>query len=284
MKTSFDPYLPASSLPQTSPPSRTNDFLHESYQARSEEVSISLTTREGDQISIRQSAMSERINAQKKKDASLQTLDTRLASAGMSLSIQGDLSDQEISDLSALLGDLSVIADDFFNGNLTKAMTGAMNINDMGTISKLEATFSRTSVLANYLEVPHPLPSFNDQQHDPLLNEVMGRAADSKTPSMLDSLTAQWQQFLDALTEQDTLPARQQPPPSDISAAMTGRQMFERSQQTMSSHPRLTPLLPSIAELALDQVMRQFDQGREASQLAKDVSRHFNKEFNDWLL
>lgn len=284
MKTSFAPYLPAPSLSQTSPPSRTNDFVHERYHARSEEVTISLTTREGDQISIRQSAMSEHINAQHKKDTTLPALDMRLASAGMSLSIQGDLSDQELADLSTLLGDLSVIADDFFNGNLTKAMTGAMNINDMGTISTLEATFSRTSVLANYLEVPHPLPSFNDQQHDPLLNEVMGRAADPKTPPMLDSLTAQWQQFLDALTEQDVLPSRQPPPPSDISTAMTGRQMFERSQQTMSSHPRLTPLLPSVAELALNRVMRQFDQGLEASQLAKDVSRHFNREFNDWLL
>jgi len=284
MKTSLDHYLPSSSLPQTSPPSRTNDFVHERYHSQSEEVSISLTTREGDQISIRQSAMSEHLNAQHKKDASLQTLDTRLATAGMSLSLQGDLNDQELADLSALLGDLSVIADDFFSGNLTKAMTGAMNINDMGTISTLEATFSRTSVLANYLEVPHPLPSFNDQQHAPLLNEVMGQAADAKTPSMLDSLTAQWQQFLDALTEQGTLPSRQQPPPPDTSAAMAGRQMFDRSQQTMNAHPRLTPLLPSVAELALDRVMRQFDQGVEARQLAKDVSRHFNKEFNDWLL
>ncbi len=284
MKTSLDTYLPASSLPQAYPLTRTNESVHERYRAQSEEVSISLTTQEGDQITIRQSAMSEQMNAQYKKDETLHTIDTRLAKSGMSLAVQGDLNDQELADLSKLLGDLSVIAGDFFNGNMTKAMTGAMNINDMGSITKLEATFSRTSLLANYLEVPHPIPSFNGQQYDPLLNEATDRSSNSKGPSMVDTLIAQWQQFLDALAEQDAIPLRQQTAPTGISAALAGRQMFDRSQQTMSAHPRLTPLIPSVAELAFDRAMRQFDQGYNASQLNKDISSHFNKQFNGWLL
>lgn len=284
MKTSHATYLPASALPQSSLLTRPSEFVHESYQAQSREVSISLTTQEGDQITIRQSAMTEQLNAHYQKDENLRAIDARLATAGMSLAVQGDLNDQELADLSKLLSDLSAIAGDFFNGNLDKAMTGAMNINDMGSISTLEATFSRTTLLANYLEVPHPLPSISGLQPDPLLGEAMFRGPNAKSPAMVDTLTAQWQQFLDELTEQEALPDRRQTAPIAISTADAGRQMFERSQETMNAHPRLTPLIPSVAELALERARHLFEPGPESRQLHQEIGSHFTKEFNSWLL
>jgi len=281
MKTSLDTYKPPASLPHPS----ANQFVHERYRAQSQGVNISLTTQEGDQITISQSSSVEQMKAKYKNDDGLSKIESSMAASNLSFSVQGDLNDQELADLSKLLNDLSGIADNFFKGNMNQAMTGALNIGDMGSINTLEATFTHTSVLSNYMEIPHPIPSFAGQQDDPLLQELHDNHAKSNGSSMVDAMTAQWRQFLDSLTKPDARPSQQTNSPPANSAALVGKQMLERAKETMNAHPRLTPLIPSIADLSIDQAIQQYGQSRHSvSRAAHDISSAFTNELNSWLL
>lgn len=286
MKTSLDPALSSISPPPAPAFNRRQDIVHEHYRAQAQEVSISLTTEEGDLITIRQSAMTEHLKAKYEDDEGLRKIDARLATNSMSFAVQGDLNEEELADLSNLLNDLSGIAGDFFKGNIHDAIAGAMNIGDMGSINRLEATFSRTNVLATYLEVPHPIPSFGKYQDAPLLAEAPGKPAESNGPTMLDSLAAQWRQFIDSLSDQDEAGIIDRLGASPVnSAATAGKQMFERARETMGEHPRLTPLMPSVADLAIDRARHHQDpRPLNFSQLGKDLSKSFIKELNGWLL
>lgn len=284
MKTSLDTYQPPPSLP-LSPALAKGQFVHERYRAQAQGVNISLTTQEGDQITISQSTSTEQMKAKYKNDEGLSKIESSLSAANMSFTVEGDLNDQELADLSKLLKNLSGIADNFFKGNLSNAVTGALNIGDMGSINTLEATFTRTSVLSSYLEVPHPIPSFAGLQNDPLLQEFQANPAKAKGPSQHDAMTAQWQQFLDSLTEEDSTLGQPANPPPANSAALAGKQMLERVKETMSTHPRLTSLMPSVADLAVDQALQRYGKSQlNRSQAAQEISSAFTKELNSWLL
>jgi hypothetical protein len=285
MKTAFDTYPSPTSLPQASLlPAKTSQLNQEQYRAQNQAVSISLTTREGDQITISQSASNEQMKAKHQNDGSLNKLEASMSAYDMSFAVQGDLSDQELADLSKLLNDLSGIANNFFKGNMKEAMADALSIGDMGSINKLEATFTRTSMLANYMDASHPLPSFAGQPNDLLLQELQDNHATSKGTSIVDSMTAQWCQFLDSLAGQGTLHNRQESSPPANSAQLVGKQMFERAKETMTAHPHLTPLMPSLADLSIDQLLHHYDQHNNTNKMAQDINNGFTKELNSWLL
>ncbi len=296
MKTSFAAVPPSPAALLAPAPGRPNQAISESYRALSQNADITLTTKEGDRITISsQSAVSQQRRAEISTDGSQRLLEQRMAASGMSFAVQGDLNEQEVADLTSLLADLNGIATDFFNGNLEEAVNGAMNIGDMGSISRLEATFSQTSLLADYLSVPHPLPNLSGQEHGLYADGLDDTLAPPLfEQSMTDLLAAQWQQFLEALNRPDDDATSEAPPlanrphpqshPRDNSADSTGKAMVERSKETMAAHPRLTPLIPSLAGLAIEQARRQFGQSPHANQLAKDTGAAFNKAFNSWML
>lgn len=309
MKTSLDTNQPQLSPPLTPSSDRLNQAAKSgSYQAQTQGADITLTTKEGDKITISQSSINQQQRATSATSGSYRLMEQSMAASGMSIAVQGDLNDQEKADLTSLLGDLGSIATDFFKGNLQEALNGAMNIGDMGSISKLEATFSRTSILSNYLSGPHPIPSSNGLQTGlDWNNPFPDPPAPPTGPNLADLLSGQWQQFLDQLTSQDPTHATAEATPQwgrgrpqDLSAAevqppqqgtplarsaeRAGEQMLARSKETMNAHPRLTPLMPSLAELAINQAKSQFSQGLAANQLATAISTAFNKGFNDWVL
>jgi len=294
MKTSLDTHHPAAALAMTPAAGRAHYSTSESYRAQAQNSDITLTTREGDRITISQSSMSQQRRSEYSTDGSKRILEQSMAASGMSFTVQGDLNDQEVADLTALLDDLGDIAADFFSGNLGEAVSGAMNIGDMGSISKLEATFSQTRLLADYLSGPHPLPTSTGEQSG-LDSNGLDPLALPSGQDMTDLLAAQWQQFLEALTSREESdsstptpdrrhPRHQQSQPVDHAADRTGQTMVERSKKTMTTQPRLTPLIPSVAELAIARARRQFDQTLPANQLAKDTSAAFSKAFNGWFL
>lgn len=287
MKTSLDSYHPPQTLPPASPPAKTNQFSHERYQAQSQEVSIFLTTQEGDKITISQNASSEQIKAKYINDESMSKIESSMATYNMSFAVEGDLNDQELADLSKLLNDLSGIADNFFKGHMDQAISGALNIGDMGSINKLEATFTHTSMLANYMSVPHPLPSFDEHKNDSLLRELHDKDHHSKQkgPFMVDSMAAQWRQFLDSLPEQETPDSQPTNLPPATTAELVGKQMFERAKETMNSHPRLTPLMPSVANLSIEQLLHKYGYTPNSSgQVGQEINQAFTNELNSWLL
>ena len=285
MKTSFDPNALASLPP---PPARpqTSRGLHEQYRAQSQEIAITLTTKEGDRITLSNGFSMTQYSGSARTDSDLQTISQTMTAAGMSVSLQGDLNEQEIKDLTELMSDLQDIATDFFNGNLDLAVKGAASIGDMGSISELSATFSRTSVLAEYLQGPHPLPAFFETPNDLPLPEGTRSHEQKAEPLLSSALPDLWQQFLGALkTLNDTFPAEKPDAASSItSAAKAAEEMLARSLETMHDHPRLTPLIPSVAGFSTDQAARHINQGQQYSQLAKELKDAFNSAFNNWVL
>lgn len=285
MKTSFDP----TSLPSPHPlPPRPQAMqgTNEQYRSQSQEINITLTTKEGDRITISQGATAARHSITTQGKGGMRALTESVMAAGMSMQLQGDLNPQEINDLIGVFQDLSGIATNFFSGNLDQAVKGAANIGDMGSISELNATFSRTSVLAERLQGAHPLPSLFDIPKDQLLPEPTPPAPQETNggPVLSAALPALWQQFIDELINLDTPPP---PPPADPlpqAAPQTGDQLLARSRETMNDHPRLTPLMPSLASLAIDQASRQFAQGQPLNQMAKELNDSFRNAFNNWVL
>ena len=286
MKTALDTYQPPSSLLQTLPLARTNQFVKEQYRAQSEGVNISLTTQEGDVISLSQNTSTEQMKAKYKNDDGLTKIESSMASSNLSFSVQGDLNDQELADLTKLLNNLSGIADNFFKGNMNQAVTGALNIGDMGSINKLEATFTRSSILSTHMDVPHPIPSFAGQENDPLRHELHNNHATLQEPSMVETMAAQWRQFLNSLTEQDGIPSQPANSPTANSASQVAKEMLARAKETMITHPRLTPLVPSVANLAIDQAAQPYGQQsrHNARRITEDISTSFTKELNNWFL
>lgn len=287
MRPSLD-ILPSSPLHQPASINRRPTHTNESYQAQSKGVSIALTTKEGDTITFSQQSANSQYRKESTAIGSSHFTEQTIRLDGMELSVQGDLNQQELDDLSRLFDDLSAIANDFFNGNMGDALTGAMNIGDMGSISQLDATFTRTSILSRYLEGSHPLPSLNKDSNTllaegPFRRDPSNNSARAPEPRIIDIMTAQWQQFLNAIKPNQS---RTYPPkhPSPVSQHLAAKNMLERTKETMSTHPRLTPLLPSVADLAIEQTANQYHPREAATLLAKSTSTAFNSLFSNWVL
>lgn len=285
MKTSFDPAL---SIPPYQPPTRPHaqPAVNEQYRSQSQEINITLTTKEGDRITISQGASTAQHTLTTRSKEGMQALNERVMAAGMSIQLEGDLNEQEINDLLGVFQDLSGIASDFFSGNLAGAVKGATNIGDMGSITELNATFSRTSVFAERLQGPHPLPSLFDLAHDQQLPQATppDQQKPGEGPRLSNALPVLWQQFIDELVKLDAPPPRPTDDSARQPASRTGERMLDRSRETMHDHPRLTPLMPSLASLAIDQAARQFTQGQPLQQLASELTDSFRNAFNSWVL
>lgn len=261
----------------------------ENYQAQAQGMSISLTTREGDTITLSQRSASSQYRKESITTGASQRSEQDLTINSMAISVQGDLNQQELDDLSRLVADLSAIATDFFNGNMDTALAGAMDIGGMGSISRLEATFSRTSILANYLTASHPLPAFSQNASAslaqlPFINNLPSDSGAGTKPRLVDLTTAQWRQFVEAISHHQTPPIHPPSPPRASHESMVAKDMLERAEETLAVHPRLTPLLQSVVDLALDMAARQHQPREAATRLAQATSTAFNSIFAHWAL
>jgi len=272
MKTLTTPSLPAA------PPAHAAaaaDRRLAALDAQASRTDISITTREGDTVTISEAYFASRqaAVAQTGTGAAMEARATSTDS--FSLRVEGDLSEQELRDLSALLDDLTAIAADFFAGDLDGAMAGAMDGLDLGaSLYSVDASFTRTSVLATYLESGHPLPTMPAGAFDA---EEGFNPADFHQ-AMADQLQAQWDQFLQYLDQEHEennsgrpAPAGQRPTPREAGSAM-----LTRALRSVNAYPRLAPIVPALGNLAIEMA----ESTREA---ASSLRGAFLEEFNAWL-
>ncbi|MDF1615567.1 hypothetical protein [Desulfurivibrio dismutans] len=292
--------LPAGkALPASAAPFAANyqqQVAYREFAAFSRQAAISLTTAEGDVVTIRSSQQQGHALAygqQVQAGGHAQSLTMAgLDQQAFAISVQGDLNEEELRDIERLLGDLTSIAGDFFNGDYEQAMAGALVLGDMGSIAKLQATFIQTSMIsqqAAYRERGPALPAHAGWSQQP---EQLP-AADLFDYGQV--LQARWQQLQEWLDERATeaAEARQQvekagsgrsfdnPPPS--------QQMLEQIQATMSQHPRLSPLAGSLVNLAIDRAAAEHLEKHPAleartAQATVDLKACFAERLNDWLL
>jgi len=269
-----------------------------SYQqtaSQSQQASIFIKTKEGDTVRISENFATMQKTAQLDYGNDLGLLASELSSNHSEfLQVQGDLNTQELADLGSLLGDLSNIAGDFFNGNFDDAVAGAMKIGDMGSLAKLDASFTNNTFLATTLAGHHPMPAASSN----LFNDLMAQSAeknDAQSPedalSVNDRLKAQWQQFLDYLEGQvgnssteHNHPKHHKHGGGETKGRNPGQAMLARAKETLISQPRLSPFVPAIADLALDKAVPASDVKHARHDLIKEMKHNFRDAFQSWMV
>ena len=267
---------------------------HESYKetvARQAEASISLITDEGDVVNISSSHQytsslyAESWNTPVKEGMNFTAAAMTVNS--FELSVEGDLSEEELADIESLLGDLSSIAGNFFSGNLSDAMDEAMNIGDMGTVSQLSASFSYSAAWsATQLTQHHPLPASDNlasSLEGPFtdISEIIDQAHTDEM-GYAEMLQAQWQQIKEFLEAREEKTVEQTSGPLADNDMPIARRMMNRIQETVAKHPRLAPFSVPLAHEAIDSEMESVQHPALYSQ-KHQLKNSFMNEFNNWM-
>jgi hypothetical protein len=276
-------------------------MLQKGYESYSEamsqrsEANIMFTTAEGDMVTISNYHEQAYSLVSEKWSSPLQQGTNFTASAlnvdAFSLSVEGDLNEEELADIQNLMVDLTSIAEHFFSGNLGKAMDEAMNIGDMGSIAQLSASFSYNAnwAVSSQITDYHPIPA-SEELGDSLadifaeLPEIIDQAHTDEM-KYAETLQAQWKQikeFLEA-KKADPVPTPPAPLPAQEGENIpVARQMMNKMRETVARHPRLAPFgLPLVHE-AINNKSEGMQHPALFSQknMLKD---NFLQEFTDWM-
>ncbi len=282
--------------PPPPPPAYSRDSDYSRLLAQKQNAVINITTDEGDKISINTSLASRRRTRLRENNNGLELLTSKLSISRQSIQVQGDLNPAELADLGRLLDDLSSIADDFFKGDMKKAVSGALNLGDMGSLSKVEASFTSTTTTASRLAY-HPIPGQAAGFSNLLAGHKTETGQDQLGASLSDILRAQWQQLAGYLDEraadignsQDSRqpparPAAQRTSQNRHAGSDPGQTMMARAREIMNRLPRLTPLVPAVGDLAINKAAARHDNGLIPPALISGIRNNFHDAFRSWML
>lgn len=203
---------------------------------------VDITTSEGDKVTLQHSTshmtLSQDVQWQNNKSQGMTLTSRSLADKSFSYTVQGDLNDQELKDIGELFDALSFIADDFYQGHLDDAMAGALNIGDLGSLSSLVATFSKTEISAGQITNQHPYA----------MADLAG--ADNEEQAIARHRQAQWQQILSYL-EKKTTKVDQSAKKDDLYAKEYGQEMMTKIDRIIERHQRLESLITNLVKKAI---------------------------------
>ncbi|MEN8258620.1 MAG: hypothetical protein ABFS09_12230 [Thermodesulfobacteriota bacterium] len=208
-----------------------------------EKASIDITTSDGDTVSLQRSTshMAHSSYSQWQTSSSQATAlqSQSLDNHSFSYEVQGDLSEEELKDIGELFDALSLIAEDFYQGDLEQAVAGALNLGDLGSLSSLSATFSKAEITASKITSQHPYAAAD-----------LAKTDHSEEQALARHRQAQWQQILSYLDKRKQgmahLTSEEVEPIRDHSQEM--RKMIEK---TLEHHQRLAPLIRKLADKAI---------------------------------
>jgi hypothetical protein len=261
---------------------RSGKATFEQTLAQTQSSSFSLTTAEGDQVTLsglsRNYQYTQAVGWFNPASSGVNYASSATSAEAMGISVQGDLNAQELADITRLVGELTSIASTFFSGGHEEALTRAMGFGEMsmGSVSSFAASFSRQTVTQTRIASYQPLPATADLS-DPNLKELYdtltGAGEERDYAKMLE---ARWQQILKALDEMkanelDGLFARRMEPtpvpveavapaPSGPPEERAAQQMLSRMEQLLTDHPKLTPFAKALATTAMEKAARQTEQ------------------------
>ncbi len=276
---------------------RAGKSTFEQTLAQTQSSSFSLTTAEGDQVTL--SSLSQNyqytqaIGWFNPASSGVQYARSSTSAQAMGISVQGDLNAQELADITRLVGELTSIASTFFSDDYESAMIKAMDFGDipMGSVSALSATFSRQTVSQTRITSHSPLPAMADLKD---ISDTLGTNTSGER-DYATVLEARWQQILKALDEMkanelDGLFARRMAPkplpvtgmPPEEHAA---RQMVSHMEQLLSDHPKLTPFAKALGATAMDTAARHTEQGLpDTARALGDLKTAFLNQLHQWFL
>jgi len=291
---------------------RSGKSTFEQTLAQVQSTSFSLTTAEGDQVTL--SGLSQNYQYTQAvgwfnpTSSGVNYASSSTSAEAMGLSVQGDLNEQELADITKLVGELTSIASTFFSGDQQGAMTRAMDFGQMsmGSVSSLSASFSRQTVAQTQIASHSPLPAMEDLK-DLKLKDLYDTWGTDKSgePDYATALEARWQQILKALDEMkakemDGLFARRMDPtplpvtgvnaeppalPAVPPEERAARQMVSHMEQLLTAHPKLTPFAKALGTTAMDTAARQPEQGLpDTAGALGDLKKAFLNQLHQWFL
>ena len=115
----------------------------------SEQGSISIKTRDGDDINISFGSTTTLAQSQSSTDNGYSSETSYSRSQSFSIEVNGDLDDDELKAINSLVEDISGLADEFFNGDVQKAFEQATELGfDAGQIAQFSLDFKEVKQVA----------------------------------------------------------------------------------------------------------------------------------------
>lgn len=181
--------------------------------SNAESFSLELTTKEGDKVTIKFDHASS-------YEASLgATSDAQGGSAAVfnvsrsernqfQFEVQGDLNDNELESIQNLIQDVSLIANDFFDGDVQAAFDRASEYQmDRSQLGSMELHMSRSqqyTAVAAYQEVQQVGEHGNNSQKLGQMTDMLNQQRQDSGLNFIDQLSSLQEQILDSLVENDT--------------------------------------------------------------------------------
>ncbi len=234
--------------------------------AAANQADFTITTREGDTVSI---SMSSQRSSRMEVGSGSFTL-RQITADTMVMNIQGDLSAAELADIGRLVDDLADIGRAFYGDDPATALAKALDIPDYGSLAGFNASFTRTEQVATRITSHHPLPASLPAASQELPQTAAG--------TNLQERWRQMEQYLDQRQPQDekrNLPVFEEA--EDFSSLLR-----DRLYRLMAEHPRLTPFLPPLTGRALDEVADELPDGLQKA--ARRLHDDLVAGIDDWLL
>lgn len=179
--------------------------------SKAESFSLDLTTKEGDRVTINfshASAMQASLGATNDGQGGSATAFnvSRAERNEFQFSIEGDLNDDELEAIQNLIQDVSLIADDFFSGDVQAAFEQASEFDmDRSQLSSMSLNMSRSeqyTAVAAYQEVQNNGNNAGGQRLGQITNMLNQQRQDNSL-GFVDQLGSLQEQILDSLVEQD---------------------------------------------------------------------------------
>ncbi|WP_428240950.1 DUF5610 domain-containing protein [Gynuella sp.] len=125
---------------------------YDELRANKQQLSLSLTTRDGDQVTIGYSGLNAQYGSLSSSSSGSSVSWSSVSGSQFYLDIQGDLDEEEMNAISSLLQDVDALASEFFDGDVETAfqMAQALEI-DPSELSSMNLSLRETETYASRL-------------------------------------------------------------------------------------------------------------------------------------
>lgn len=298
-------YMPVSTA--SSPVnSAVNELTYQHAVNLAQTADISITTAEGDKVSISNTYETLRNMEyawQISPSGRQETLTSRnLSASGFSLSVDGDLNEEELADIKQLLKDLRGIGRQFFAGNMETAMTSALSLNKAGSIQEFSASFTYNYQENTLLSEKAPVSAAGlmNEEAFPGVKDFVQKDSEG-LPNYTDMLRGQWQQIRNLIDGEKDREANSigktgkmkkqlhhnhaaENMKKDHNPMHAAEKMMKRTIETLEQHPRLSPLAPAIVSNVIDSMTEDMPSVPALKELTEQLQNSFAGQFKSWLI